>query len=174
MVDKPEAKIKGDGKPESVTEAAFRLAEGLLKEREDRKAAIQEVARGFPPLYQIIRYSEGLGWRGTVSKRWGQFAEVYADFMQLANLLFDKFGNEYDEMFGDHPREERIWFMMCDKMRPVVEDVLALVYEMMPEIKREFELKTESFERTTYFEVLKTKEPEPKRTDPRLAGLLED
>lgn len=161
MPDKqqPQPKIKGDGKPESVAEAAFSLARGMLEERGDRKAAIKEISKGFPLLYHFIRYSEGLGWRGTISKRWRQFAEVYADFMQIANLLYDKFGSEYDELFGDHPREERIWFMMCDKMRNMVDDVNALLIEMMPEMKREIELETESHERKAFFEVLREQKP---------------
>lgn len=151
--------IDGDSEPTSVARAAFGLAKGMLKERETRKTAIIELARGFPPLGQIIQFSEGLGWRGEISKRWAQFTEVYAEFMQLANLLYDKFGEEYDELFPDDEREERIWYMMCDKMRPVVEDVLALLYEMMPEMKREIELKTESSERMTFFQVLREQKP---------------
>lgn len=162
MADRPQQprKIQGDNEPEpqSVTQAAFSLAEGLLREREDRKAAIKEISRGFPLLYHFIRYSEGLGWRGTISKRWRQFSEVYSDFMQIASLIYDKYGPEYEALFGDHPREERLWFMMCDKLRNMVEDVNALLIEMMPEMKREIELDTESKERMTFFEILSTQE----------------
>lgn len=139
---------------EGVLEAAFEIAKGLLEERKDRKESMKEFSRGFPILYQIIRYSEGLGWTGAATKKWSQFSEVYAEFMQLSNLLYDKYEDEYSKLFDDHPREERIWFMMCDKMRPIVEDLNALVIEILPELKQEIELRAESKERETFFNVL--------------------
>ena len=147
---KPKRSI-GNEEPKDVRKAAWL---GIQAEREDRKEAIREFSQGFPILYQMVRFSDGLGWTGTATKRWSQFSEVYADFMQLANLLYDKYEDEYSRLFADHPREERIWYMMCDKMRNVVEDVNALAIAIMPTLKQEIELRAESKERETLFQML--------------------
>ncbi len=169
---KPKKSI-GNEEPEDVGKASYAIAKGILAEREDRKAAIKEFSQGFPILYQLIRFSDGLGWTGTASKRWAQFSEVYADFMQLANLLYDKYEDEYTKLYPDSPREERIWFMMCDKMRNVVEDLNALAIAIMPTLKQEIELRAESKERETFLQVLRPEERGKGRTSTRMKRQFE-
>lgn len=153
--------------------AALELARGLLELPKDRKAAIGEMTPGFPPLSQLVRYSEYLGATGYASKRWRGFAEVYGEFMQFAHLEYEDFRDDYDKLYPDHALEEKVWYMMCDHHRQIVEDVIALLVEIMPETKRFEELDGESKERTIFMQALARQERK-KRTDPRLEGLLED